>query len=860
MAGLTPEEIREIAKQQARYNSLVAENADEQRSIRDLILDQTNQLKFQQTLKQDIRKATNDIYRLEYDLRTENDRALGTRQAQLSIDKDIQKVIKANNSLEQDANALRKEGTESAIELANNIEEQRKRGAALLKTLESQAKTSKEIRNSFGVTLFQGLSEGFQKIGGKASQLAGPFEAMAEASREVVEEGVKNNNKISERQGILDKIRKGQLKANKENLEGIEIIGKKGKALYGGAAKEALKSGKANIKNIGAPISKFRLGLKGLGAGFKALAPMIKSALGPIGLIITAVQAIASIVKAMFAASKATADMSRNMLISREAARELYSETIPGVVGQFNEISKEAGNVTITFAAYEKALASINEQLGLQLNLTEDFGKQTAMNVAEVARMTENFGYSVKASKELFFEATKTGKPLEQLNKEIFGAVGNLAAATGIVPDFVKLTEKAANIGGNLKANFGGSVAELTQAVFKAQLMGLELEQMNGISNSLLSFQSSIQNELEAELLLGRQLNLEKAREAALMGDTETLMKEINQQVGSQKDFLKLNIIQRQKLAQAVGMEVNELADMFDKQAKMDALRKKNLKVQNKLKEAGLNIDDKNFDIQKASLQEIRAAAINAGKSEAELRDILGDQIYLRKQEEDASQKFKKAMDQLREVFTRFIDGGFLDKVAEIIQGLTEGPLFDQYTKKLDEEEQQQAISKIQPDKFEQAGVTEKEYAKLLEKANLTKGLFGLTSDFAFATNAGIQEARDKLKEIEKTFKNPPQTSTNVSTNDAKSTVTPTEGVLRDKYVEDRKSALQSKSQSIDVDDFQIRTNPADTLVMAGGTRFGEETNALLKELLTAVKSGGDVYIDGSKVGKSLQLASSRMG
>ena len=55
----------------------------------------------------------------------------------------------------------------------------------------------------------------------------------------------------------------------------------------------------------------------------------------------------------------------------------------------------------------------------------------------------------------------------------------------------------------------------------------------------------------------------------------------------------------------------------------MDAFEeKKNLEVQNKLKAAGLNIDDKNFDLEKASLQEIRAAAQAAGKSEAELRDL----------------------------------------------------------------------------------------------------------------------------------------------------------------------------------------------------------------------------------------------
>lgn len=63
----------------------------------------------------------------------------------------------------------------------------------------------------------------------------------------------------------------------------------------------------------------------------------------------------------------------------------------------------------------------------------------------------------------------------------------------------------------------------------------------------------------------------------------------------------------------------------------------------------------------------------------------------------------------------------------------------------------------------------------------------------------------------------------------------------------------QKKSISeLRLNDFTIRANPKDTLVMAGGTRFGNETNKLLEELIVAVKQGGHVYIDGRKVGETL--------
>ena len=62
------------------------------------------------------------------------------------------------------------------------------------------------------------------------------------------------------------------------------------------------------------------------------------------------------------------------------------------------------------------------------------------------------------------------------------------------------------------------------------------------------------------------------------------------------------------------------------------------------------------------------------------------------------------------------------------------------------------------------------------------------------------------------------------------------------------------EKQTIKANDFTIQTNPADTLVMAGGTQFGKETNDLLTSILNAVQSGGDVYIDGSKAGEALVM------
>ena len=61
----------------------------------------------------------------------------------------------------------------------------------------------------------------------------------------------------------------------------------------------------------------------------------------------------------------------------------------------------------------------------------------------------------------------------------------------------------------------------------------------------MLNFQDSISKEIEASVLIGRQLNLQKARELALSNDIEGAMREVVKQVGTEQKFNKLNSIQR---------------------------------------------------------------------------------------------------------------------------------------------------------------------------------------------------------------------------------------------------------------------------------------------------------------------------
>ena len=77
----------------------------------------------------------------------------------------------------------------------------------------------------------------------------------------------------------------------------------------------------------------------------------------------------------------------------------------------------------------------------------------------------------------------------------------------------------------------------------QAKALGTTLEKVEQIASSLLQFESSIEAELSAELLVGKDLYLERARLLALNNDLAGVAEEIAKQIGTAADFTNMNVI-----------------------------------------------------------------------------------------------------------------------------------------------------------------------------------------------------------------------------------------------------------------------------------------------------------------------------
>ena len=88
-------------------------------------------------------------------------------------------------------------------------------------------------------------------------------------------------------------------------------------------------------------------------------------------------------------------------------------------------------------------------------------------------------------------------------------------------------------------------------------------------------------------------------------------------------------------------------------------------------------------------------------------------------------------------------------------------------------------------------------------------------------------------------------------------------GIVRNTFYDKESEAAGIAEDFISRPGQPIQKFRADDIIMGGTNLTGGGDNSqvvtLLKELISAVKSGGDVYIDGAKAGKAMVMATSNI-
>lgn len=478
--------------------------------------------------------------------------------------------------------------------------------------------TTKKIKGDVGVKTFGFFDDLTKKIPG-LSALSEPFKEASEAAQKTAKSNLDlfGSTKPLQKQQ-LDGLKKAEafktkdgkmldgLNAKKIKELGLEkmLVSSKGKALAGSAAQAKASKLLGGAKAAKGAVSPLKAGLKVLGP---AISKMLTKALGPVGLLL-------ELFKAMKASDKIVADTAKNFGMSYDNALLLKQE--------MTGVAMSSGNIFVTSKGISETFNAINSALGTNTMLSEDMA-------VEFTKLRTMAGFTNEELQGIARIQLGTNKTTDEITGQFLAQAKVSALQNGVLLNEQKLLKEIGKVSASTTLSFGKNPALIGEAVATAKSLGMELDKVDAIAGSLLNFEESISNELQAELLINKDLNLEKARQAALNNDLATVAKEIAEQIGSSAEFTEMNRIQQEALAKSVGMSREDLASTLLLQDQLTGLTAEKAAIATK-----------DFETLKARVGEEEAMRILEEEGAAGLEKQVG-----------MGDKLNATMEKLKEIF-----------------------------------------------------------------------------------------------------------------------------------------------------------------------------------------------------------------
>jgi uncharacterized membrane protein len=271
------------------------------------------------------------------------------------------------------------------------------------------------------------------------------------------------------------------------------------------------------------------------------------------------------------------------------------------------EFTRQTGRNVDHFDTINGSLISSSDYIKQATALTKQFGVQadavfTRETIQEATEMVVLMGMGADEAGNLAKFSKFSNKELKSVNDNIVKSVNNFIKTNKVAINQRAVLEDVAKVSDEIAITFGGNPEKIAEAATEARKLGLNLDQVNKIADSLLDFESSISSELEAELLTGKELNLERARFYALTNDLNNLTKEIGENQEIIDTFASGNRIEQQAIAKAMGLSREEISKMIFQQQLQNGLSEEEA-----ARLADMNVED----MKRLSLQESINKAIS---------------------------------------------------------------------------------------------------------------------------------------------------------------------------------------------------------------------------------------------------------
>lgn len=516
----------------------------------------SEEIKKQVEATRDLKNETQDNLRFTRDINNEIRDSLKLLKGEKDLRSSTLKALKEANNLVEEQIDLAKAGSKALMD-SNKLREKQ---ITFQKNLSKLTANADDLRLK-RILARRALQDGISKMSAKEIEAARTQIDLSLQAEEAIRGQITNqteNKKLLDQQVAaaeeLDSLGSNKLFGSLSEIAGA-IPGVKGLTKGFDKAAEASKKIGADIlqkKLEDGKDASLTMG-EALSAGFKgalAGANELLKALGPIAIL-------GKVVQGMMEADKSAGEIAKSLNVSTEEAGKLSGKLI--------STAQNSEEIGVTYKGLKHSLLAVNKELGTSAKVSNET-LATFSKLESIAGLTQE---EMKGIRGLTFS---TGKDAEKITGEILAQAKASGLQKGVLLNEKDILKEISNVSAATTLSLGKNPKALANAVATAKALGIEMSKVEGIADSLLDFESSIEKELEAELLLGKNINLEKARQAALNNDLATVAEEIAKQAGTAAEFSKMNRIQQQALAEAVGMSKEDLAKTLFTQEQLAGL------------------------------------------------------------------------------------------------------------------------------------------------------------------------------------------------------------------------------------------------------------------------------------------------
>jgi len=194
----------------------------------------------------------------------------------------------------------------------------------------------------------------------------------------------------------------------------------------------------------------------------------------------------------------------------------------------------------------------------------------TTENVKQATILSARFGMGASEAVGFRKNLMEMAGGSEDTATHMQNSVAAMAKANGLAPG--KLLGIVADNTEEFSRHGKKGFDNMVKAAVAAKKLNVEFGSLVSAGKGLLDIETSLENEMMASVLIGRELNLNAAREAAMKNDTLGVARELTAQVGSLADFQDMTAVGQDALATALGLSVEEVVNIMENQGKLNDL------------------------------------------------------------------------------------------------------------------------------------------------------------------------------------------------------------------------------------------------------------------------------------------------